>query len=56
MRAAAANAEIFWTAFRSLPKAERQAVIDKLLADRRFREIWSVLRFSNSVDGNLPVP
>ena len=38
MRAAAATAEIFWTAFRSLPKAERQAVIDKLLADRRFRE------------------
>jgi len=38
MRAAAATAEVFWTAFRSLPKPERQAVIDKLLADRRFRE------------------
>ena len=38
MTAAAATAEVFWTAFRSLPKAERQAVIEKLLADRRFRE------------------
>jgi len=38
MTAAAATAEVFWTAFRSLPKAKRRAVIDKLLADRRFRE------------------
>ena len=38
MTAAAAAAEVFWTAFRSLPRAERQAVIEKLLADRRFRE------------------
>ena len=38
MRAAAATAEVFWTAFRTLPKAERQAFIDKLLPDRRFRE------------------
>ena len=38
MTAAAATAEVFWTAFRSLPKAERQAVIEKLLADLRFRE------------------
>jgi len=35
MRAAAATAEVFWTAFRSLPKAERQAVIDKLRVSRR---------------------
>jgi hypothetical protein len=38
MTAAAATAEIFWTAFRSLPRAERRAVIEKLLTDRRFRE------------------
>jgi hypothetical protein len=38
MTAAAATAEVFWTAFRALPKAERRAVIEKLLADRRFRE------------------
>jgi len=38
MTAAAATAEVFWTAFRSLPKAERRAVIEKLLADRRLRE------------------
>ena len=38
MTAAAATAEVFWTAFRSLPRAERRAVIEKLLTDRRFRE------------------
>ena len=38
MTAAAATAAVFWTAFRSLPRGERQAVIEKLLADRRFRE------------------
>jgi len=38
MTAATATAEVFWTAFRSLPRAERKAVIEKFLADRRFRE------------------
>ena len=38
MTAAAATAEIFWTAFRALPRAERQAIVVKLLADRQFRE------------------
>jgi len=38
MTAATATAEVFWAAFRSLPRAERKAVIEKFLADRRFRE------------------
>jgi len=33
-----ATAHIFWTAFRALSKPERQAVIEKLVADREFRE------------------
>lgn len=33
-----ATAEVFWTAFRTLPKADREAVIERLLRDRRIRE------------------
>lgn len=33
-----ATAEVFWAAFRTLPKAGREAVIDRLLQDRRLRE------------------
>ena len=33
-----ATAEVFWTAFRSLPKKEREAIVEKLLRDREFRE------------------
>ena len=38
MTAADATAEVFWTAFRALPRAEQQAIVEKLLRDRRFRE------------------
>ena len=38
MAAHEARAEVFWTAFRSLPKADREAVIQRLLQDRRLRE------------------
>lgn len=33
-----ATAEIFWTAFRAMPKKERIAVVDKLLTDNEFME------------------
>lgn len=33
-----ATAEIFCTAFRAMPKKERNAVIDKLLTDNEFME------------------
>jgi hypothetical protein len=33
-----ATAEVFWTAFRALPKKEREAVIEKLLSDKDFME------------------
>ena len=33
-----ATAEIFLTAFRAMPKKERNAVIDKLLTDNEFME------------------
>lgn len=33
-----ATAEIFWIAFRAMPKKERNAVIDKLLTDNEFME------------------
>ena len=34
----AATAEVFMLAFRSLPKAERAAVVSRLLSDPEFRE------------------
>jgi len=36
--AAEAISEVFWTAFRALPKKEREAVVQKLLKDKEFRE------------------
>jgi hypothetical protein len=33
-----ATAEVFWMAFRALSKKEREAVVEKLLGDREFRE------------------
>jgi hypothetical protein len=33
-----ATSEVFWTAFRSLPKKQRGAVIEKLLKDKEFME------------------
>ncbi|MBM3212936.1 hypothetical protein FJZ33_11995 [Candidatus Poribacteria bacterium] len=33
-----ATAEVFWTAFRSLTKEERDAVVQKLLEDSEFME------------------
>jgi hypothetical protein len=33
-----ATSEVFWTAFRALPKKEREAVIEKLLRDKEFIE------------------
>ena len=38
MSATEATAEVFWTAFRALSKKEREAVLEKLLRDREFRE------------------
>jgi hypothetical protein len=33
-----AQAEVFWLAFKGLPKKERQRVVEKLLQDREFVE------------------
>jgi len=38
MSTAEATAEVFWTAFRALPKRGREAVIEKLLHDKEFLE------------------
>ena len=38
MTAREATAEVFWTAFRTLPRESREAVIGRLLRDRRTRE------------------
>ena len=35
---AEATAEVFWTAFSALPKAERSAVFRRFAADKQFRE------------------
>ncbi|MFC1717457.1 hypothetical protein ACFL6S_27600 [Candidatus Poribacteria bacterium] len=33
-----ATAEVFWTAFRALPKKEREAIVERLLRDEEFME------------------
>jgi hypothetical protein len=38
MTATEATAEVFWTAFRSLSKKEREAVVERLLRDSDFME------------------
>ena len=38
MSATQATADIFWAAFRSLAKKEREAVVERLVQDREFRE------------------
>jgi hypothetical protein len=38
MTATEATAEVLWTAFRALPKKEREAVLERLLRQREFRE------------------
>jgi hypothetical protein len=37
-RSTAATAEIFWTAFQALPKAEQQEVVSRLVSEEEFRE------------------
>ena len=37
-RSTTATAEIFWTAFQSLPKVEQQEVVSRLASDEEFRE------------------
>jgi hypothetical protein len=38
MQIAEARADVFWLAFKSLPKKERQLFFEKLLVDKKFRE------------------
>lgn len=38
MTTAEATSEVFWTAFRALPKKEREAVVEKMLKDKEFVE------------------
>ncbi len=38
MSAVQAKAEVFWMAFRGLPKKEKQSVIERLLKDSEFME------------------
>lgn len=37
MTAPQATAEVFWTAFRSLPKGARENFLDRLMVDRQIR-------------------
>jgi hypothetical protein len=38
MSASEATAEVFWTAFRSLPKKGQEAVMSRFLKDKQLRE------------------
>ncbi len=33
-----ATSEVFWTAFRALPKKAREAVVERMLGDKEFME------------------
>lgn len=51
--AACATAEVFWTAFRALPKSEREVVVRRLVAGKEFREnLLDVAVFENRCDEN----
>ncbi len=56
MTTAEATAEVFWTAFKTLRKAEREAVIQRLLSDSRTREdlIDIVTAFQREHERSLP--
>jgi hypothetical protein len=38
MSVSQAKAEVFWMAFRGLPKKEKQSIIERLLKDKEFME------------------
>lgn len=38
MQVSEARADVFWLAFKSLPKKERQLFFEKLMIDKEFRE------------------
>jgi hypothetical protein len=38
MKAEGMTAEVFWTAFRTLPKKEQDVFLGKMMKDRRLRE------------------
>ncbi len=38
MTATEATAEVFWTAFRSLSKSQKEAVMEKMFMDKQLRE------------------
>jgi len=38
MKTAEATSVVFWTAFRALPKKEREAVVERMLRDKEFME------------------
>jgi len=38
MSATEAKAEVFWIAFKGLPKKERESVVERLLKDKEFME------------------
>ena len=56
MTAREATAEVFWTAFRTLPKADREAVIQRLLKDREIREklIYIVTAVQRQHEKSIP--
>ena len=38
MSTSEATAHVFWTAFRAMPKKEREAIVEKFLAEKEFTE------------------
>jgi transcriptional regulator with XRE-family HTH domain len=49
-----ATSEVLMTAFRALPKKAREAVVDKMLSDKEFREDLMDAQPSNSAERNRP--
>ena len=40
MTKAQATAEVFWTAFQTLPRKEKNAILQRLLKDKQLRQDW----------------
>jgi hypothetical protein len=56
MKAEGMTAEVFWTAFKTMPRKERDAFLGKMLKDKRLREdlIDIAIAEERSVDKTRP--
>jgi hypothetical protein len=56
MKAEGMTAEVFWTAFRALPRKEQDVFLSKMLKDRRLREDLLDLAIAEKRSGDKARP